>query len=92
MLRYIYYVVQLRLLPMKIQIHYFASLREQIGRANDVVESSDALSVLDAWQQATGKAELVEDLLVAVNQEYTTTDTLLKDGDELAFFPPVTGG
>lgn len=83
---------QLRLLPMKIQIHYFASLREQIGRANDVVESSDALSVLDAWQQATGEAELVEDLLVAVNQEYTTTDTLLKDGDELAFFPPVTGG
>ena len=77
---------------MTIKILYFASLREQIGRTSDVVEATDSLTVIKAWKQATGLPELLDNLLVAVNQEYTSTDTLLKDGDELAFFPPVTGG
>jgi len=77
---------------MSIKILYFASLREQIGRSNDIIDSTDSLTVLDAWKQATGMPDLLENLLVAINQEYTTTDAVLKDGDELAFFPPVTGG
>lgn len=42
----------------------------------------------DVWNEylAFGKA------LVAVNQEMTSDATVLKDGDEIAFFPPVTGG
>ena len=77
---------------MKIKIHYFASLREKIGRASDDIESVDPLTVIQAWQQATGLPELLDNLLIAVNQEYTSADTSLSDGDELAFFPPVTGG
>lgn len=77
---------------MRIKILYFASLREQIGRASDVVESDESLCVIDAWHQATGMPELLDNLLISVNQEYRTSDTLLDDGDELAFFPPVTGG
>lgn len=77
---------------MSIKILYFASLREQIGRASDVIEKTDSLRVIDAWQQATGMPELLDNLLIAVNQEYTSEDTVLNDGDELAFFPPVTGG
>lgn len=78
---------------MSINILYFASLREQIGRASDVIEITDSMRVIDAWQQTTGLSDdLLGNLLVAVNQEYTTVDALLKDGDELAFFPPVTGG
>ncbi len=78
---------------MKIKIHYFASLRENIGRSEDVIESqTESLTVKQAWQQATGLPELQDDLLIAVNQEYTSEDVLLSDGDELAFFPPVTGG
>jgi len=77
---------------MKIKIRYFASLREQIGRAGDELECKDSISVLGAWQQATGLSELSDNLLIAVNQEYTSEETLLEEGDELAFFPPVTGG
>ena len=77
---------------MKIRILYFASLREQIGRASDCIESSEPLTVADAWKQATEMPEPFDNLLIAVNQEYTTAETLLQDGDELAFFPPVTGG
>lgn len=77
---------------MTIKILYFASLREQIGRASDTLELNEPMSALDAWKQATGKDELSDALLIAINQEYASSDTILKDGDELAFFPPVTGG
>ncbi len=81
------------IIVMKIKIHYFASLREKIGRAEDLIETSaESLTVTQAWRQATGLPELEENLLIAVNQEYSSTDILLSDGDELAFFPPVTGG
>lgn len=77
---------------MKIKIQYFASLREQIGRSGDELELADSITVMDAWQLATGQPELFDNLLIAVNQEYSSSETLLKEGDELAFFPPVTGG
>jgi len=81
---------------MSIKILYFASLREQIGRASDAIELSNlnktSMNVIDAWKQATGLDDLSDDLLIAVNQEYTSADSVLKDGDEVAFFPPVTGG
>ena len=75
-----------------IKILYFASLREQVGRGNDQLEISNPVTALEAWQQATGLKEFSDNLLIAVNQEYTTADALVNDGDELAFFPPVTGG
>ncbi len=75
-----------------IKILYFASLREQIGRDSDEIELKKPMRAIDAWKQATGREALAEDLLVAINQQYASQDTLLKDGDELAFFPPVTGG
>ena len=81
---------------MTINVLYFASLREEIGRASDQFEfSSDkisSLSIEQLWQHATGQASFPEQLLVAVNQEYKEPQSLLNDGDEVAFFPPVTGG
>lgn len=81
---------------MSIKVLYFASLREQIGRASDAIELADlnktGVTAIDAWKQATGQEDLSDDLLIAVNQEYTSADSLLEDGDEVAFFPPVTGG
>ena len=82
---------------MSIKVLYFASLREEIGRGGDVVDissdkSSSPLSVEQLWVNSTGQKSFPDNLLVAVNQEYTNPQALLNDGDEVAFFPPVTGG
>ncbi len=77
---------------MAINILYFASLRERVGRGSDTLDSSDPLHVTQVWQQATGQDSFPEDVLVALNQEYTSADAIVNDGDEVAFFPPVTGG
>ncbi|HHB12562.1 MAG TPA: molybdopterin converting factor subunit 1 [Chromatiales bacterium] len=75
-----------------ITVKYFASLREQIGRAQDRIHADGAATVREAWIQATGEDELPEHLLMAVNLEYAGPDAPVRDGDEVAFFPPVTGG
>lgn len=81
---------------MSIKVLYFASLREEIGRGGDVVDfpadASNSLSVEQLWVNSTGQQRFPDNLLVAVNQEYTSPEAMLNDGDEVAFFPPVTGG
>ncbi|KAG1660481.1 Glutamine--fructose-6-phosphate aminotransferase [isomerizing] [Nymphon striatum] len=63
------------------------NLREEIGRGSDVVdfpsgEQPTDLSVEQLWVTSTGKQSFPDDLLVAVNQEYTNSQALLNDGDE----------
>lgn len=77
---------------MSINILYFASLREEIGRSGDVIDYSESLDIAQLWKTATGQDGIPENLLMALNQEYTSPDAILNDGDEVAFFPPVTGG
>lgn len=79
---------------------YFARLRETLGLSSEQVElPADAATVegLTAWLRRRGGAwadELApgKPVRVAVNQEMATPHTALADGDEVAFFPPVTGG
>lgn len=75
---------------MSIQVKFFASLREQLGRSES--EITGASTVADVWQQATDDQPLPDRILVAVNLDYATLDSAVNDGDEVAFFPPVTGG
>lgn len=75
---------------MSIQVKFFASLREKIGKAE--VELNSAADAGEAWQLATDNAPRPDNVLVAVNLEYARFDSPVKDGDEVAFFPPVTGG
>ncbi|MCX4190574.1 molybdopterin converting factor subunit 1 [Methylophaga sp. OBS3] len=75
---------------MSIQVKFFASLREQLNLAE--TEVSDVTTVAEVWQKATSGEALPERILVAVNLDYATLDTSVSDGDEVAFFPPVTGG
>jgi molybdopterin synthase sulfur carrier subunit len=76
---------------VSVTVKYFASIRESMGRGEDIVELAQACSVRELWQQVTQRP-VPQRLLVAVNQEYAGLDALLRDGDEVAFFPPVTGG
>ncbi len=75
-----------------ITVKYFASLRETLGRSQDVLDASAATTVRDVWVQIADTSEIPPNLLVAVNMEYADMDQPIKDGDEVAFFPPVTGG
>ena len=83
-------------------IRYFAWLREIIGHANEEVEVTaktslasvaDLVAHLRATSPAHAKALADMDRVrVAVNYEYVPLTHPINTGDEVAFFPPVTGG
>ncbi len=77
---------------MSIKVRYFASLKETLGRSEDDLDFVDIISVIDVWQQVNTGKKLPDNILAAVNMEYVGLESLVKDGDEVAFFPPVTGG
>lgn len=77
---------------MAIQVRFFASLRERLGREADAVETAGALTVADVWARVAGDQPLPPNTLIAVNMEYAALNRDVNDGDEVAFFPPVTGG
>lgn len=84
---------------MNIRLLYFARLREVFGLGRESLELSDPATLVDllemlrgrggAWAQelAPGRA-----FRLAVNQDIAGQDAALRDGDEVAIFPPVTGG
>lgn len=75
---------------MCITIKLFASLREQFAQDELTITDIPA-TVQDAWRRVTD-ADRPPNILAAVNHEYVNFDHPLQDGDEVAFFPPVTGG
>jgi molybdopterin synthase sulfur carrier subunit len=85
---------------MTLELLYFAWLRERVGCSQEKVSPpAEVATVADllAWLRRRGPgyeagfsaARLVR---CAVNQDFAEPDTILHDGDEVAFFPPVTGG
>lgn len=85
---------------MKIQLRFFASVRETLGVTQEsVTVPENVITVGDvrAYLQERGGvwAEALADkrsLRMAYDQEMTDAATPIKDGGEVAFFPPVTGG
>ena len=77
---------------MPIKIRYFASLKESLGRSEDILEIEGYCTVAEVWGKVNPDNKLPENILAAVNMNYVTLDTQVNDGDEVAFFPPVTGG
>ncbi|TMM47883.1 molybdopterin converting factor subunit 1 [Colwellia ponticola] len=81
-----------------INVVFFAALREQLGCAQLSLAADDVKTVDDIkrllcekneqWQQTFANTSL----LSAVNHDMVDGDHLVKPGDEVAFFPPVTGG
>lgn len=83
-----------------ITVLYFARLREALGKTTEQialpagVNDLESLRVLlrqrgGAWADELGDQKLFR---AAVNQDMARGDTPVRDGDEIAFFPPVTGG
>jgi molybdopterin synthase sulfur carrier subunit len=77
---------------MAINAKFFASLRESLGLDESSVNLSDVHTVADVWKHATHGAKMPPNTLMALNMEYVPHDHPVKDGDEVAFFPPVSGG
>ena len=85
---------------MSVRILYFASLREDMGIAQELIDlPAGACDVkgLRARLVARGGASAAalgrgKAVRVSVNQDLARDDTPVKAGDEVAFFPPVTGG
>jgi molybdopterin synthase sulfur carrier subunit len=77
---------------MTIRVRYFASLREKMGRVEDTLVVEGIATVSDVWRVVSTGQPLPEQLLCAVNMEYAEPASPVRDGDEVAFFPPVTGG
>lgn len=84
---------------MAVTVKFFASVREAVGVSSESLALPDGVTTVgalrdhlaargDIWQQALGHPAL----RMAYNQVMCGTDTVLADGAEVAFFPPVTGG
>lgn len=81
---------------MKIRVRLFASFREAAGTGTLAWEAADGApvgEVVGALRAAYPRFGPAADrALLAVNQEYVGGDYRLRDGDELALIPPVSGG
>lgn len=84
---------------MNLNILYFASLRESLGMAKEALVLPSDVGSVGALRQhlsARGEAWLRlapgHNVRAAVNQQMATDEQVLSAGDEVAFFPPVTGG
>jgi len=82
------------------KLRYFAWLRTRIGRGEETLDPPAEIATvaaLVAWLKTLGPgyaAALADTRLVrvAVNQDYVGPDHPVRPGDEIALFPPVTGG
>jgi molybdopterin converting factor subunit 1 len=78
---------------MRVHVLYFGVLKDVIGHRDAVMDVPEGASVADllALHPKAGVA-VWDSIAVAVNQEYARADDVLKDGDEVALLPPVSGG
>ncbi len=80
---------------MKVRLLFFAVLRDVIGKRDELLELPEGTRAEDVWRRLRDEhralAEYVQPM-TAVNESYVDADEVLRDGDELAFIPPVAGG
>ena len=77
---------------IEVQVRFFASIRERMGCGEDRVSVPRGATVAQVWDKVTNGESLQENILIAVNLEYVNPERAVDEKDEIAFFPPVTGG
>ena len=75
-----------------IEVKFFASLRELVDKDKTSISYQPNLSLEQVWNLAGNKIPLPNNVLCSINLEYAAFDHIVNDHDEVAFFPPVTGG
>jgi len=80
----------------RIIVKYFGSIRDDAGLSEETVEAPDGWNVAELMEYLRKMHKAIgsrsDNLLVALNREYASRSAKLKDGDEVAIFPPVSGG
>jgi molybdopterin synthase sulfur carrier subunit len=82
------------------KVLYFAWLRQKVGRGEETISlptTVRTVAALVAWLKARSPGHAaafanIKAVRVAVNQEFADWNAAIAEGDEIAFFPPVTGG
>ena len=81
---------------MQVRLLHFASFRDAVGRDEESRQLPDGSCVQDLWTTLTREVSFFARFAsmppAAVNREYAPAGTVLRDGDEVAFLPPVAGG
>jgi molybdopterin converting factor small subunit len=81
---------------IRVRVSFYSYFRELTGERGCVAELQAGTSIAEAYALLAGRfprlGPMRNSTLVAVGVEYQTKDYVLKDGDELALFPPVQGG
>src|SRR5699024_1119004 len=81
---------------MQITVRYFAIMREHLGKGGETLETPEGTTAGEARALATKDAPrlvgLQRSVMVMVNEDYAEPDQVLKEGDDVALIPPVSGG
>jgi MoaE-MoaD fusion protein len=81
---------------MRVHLLHFASFRDAVGRDQEERDLVEGARVQDLWEALGREVALFRRFPsvppAAVNREYVGSDRVLRDGDEVAFLPPVAGG
>lgn len=81
---------------MRVRLRLFASLRDVAGFESTELELPDGITIGEVWErlctQYPSLARYREHVMMARNRRYVTFEDRLADGDEIALFPPVSGG
>ncbi len=82
--------------PQPVKVLFFAHLKELSGVEKDLMAISGPIQVVDLKRLLGERFPLISgrlaNVLVAINQQYAADDDLIQPGDEVALFPPVSGG
>jgi len=87
-------------MPPRVSILYFAWLRERVGLSEETLSPPESVATLgdlvvylaNLDERHASAFKDLKAVRCAVNQEFADPSTILRPGDEVAFFPPVTGG
>ncbi|HLD73500.1 MAG TPA: MoaD/ThiS family protein [Bdellovibrionota bacterium] len=81
---------------MKVKLKYFAVYQDILGCASQTVDAEGKITVRKIFDQVMKDVKLKEQYfkstLFAVNLNFVSPESIIKEGDEVAFIPPVAGG
>jgi molybdopterin synthase sulfur carrier subunit len=80
---------------MKVKIRFFGQFRDFTGKQEEIIETKNEITVKEIREQIRDmypKIAAKNEVLVAVNGSFGSLDQVILETDEVAFFPPVSGG